>query len=156
MAKRIIDLIGRGSIARTEAPVTFDKTFNLFRSVASRGIHPELPEAATTTKASDPKTWWKGNSTRGLFAPIGQKGAGTRDPSVRLRRLLRCILVGRQGSGKSTLLHTYVGGLTTLYGPDELEFTSSTSRRASSSRRTPRKVSRTPGWLPSNLTVNSA
>ena len=122
VAKRIIDLIGRGSIARTEAPVTFDKTFDLFRSVASRGIHPELPEAATTTKVSDPKTWWKGNSTRGLFAPIGQKGA--RDAAILRLDSGDCsgaLLVGRQGSGKSTLLHTYVTGLTTLYGPEELD-----------------------------------
>jgi hypothetical protein len=122
VAKRVIDLVGRGSIARTEAPVTFDKTFELFSSVASRGINPDLPEAAVTTKASDPRTWWKGNSTRGLFAPIGQKGA--RDAAIlRLDSgdYSGALLVGRQGSGKSTLLHTYISGLTTLYGPEELE-----------------------------------
>jgi S-DNA-T family DNA segregation ATPase FtsK/SpoIIIE len=122
VAKRVIDLIGRGSIARTEVPVTFDKTFDLFGSVASRGIHPELPEAATTTRVSDPKTWWKGNSTRGLFAPIGQKGA--RDAAILRLDSGDCsgaLLVGRQGSGKSTLLHTYITGLTTLYGPEELD-----------------------------------
>ncbi len=31
------------------------------------------------------------------------------------------LLVGRPGSGKSTLLHAYIGGLTTLYGPAEVE-----------------------------------
>jgi hypothetical protein len=30
-------------------------------------------------------------------------------------------LVGRPGSGKSTLLHTFIAGVTTIYGPDELE-----------------------------------
>jgi DNA segregation ATPase FtsK/SpoIIIE, S-DNA-T family len=122
VAKRVIDLIGRGSIAHTEAPVTFDKTFDLFGSVASRGINPDLPEATTTTKVSDPKTWWKGNSTRGLFAPVGQKGA--RDAAILRLDSGDCsgaLLVGRQGSGKSTLLHTYISGLTTLYGPEELD-----------------------------------
>ena len=121
-AKRVIDLIGRGSIARTEAPVTFGKTFELFGRVASRGINPELPEAAITTKVNDPKTWWHGNSTRGLFAPVGQKGA--RDAAILRLDSGDCtgaLLVGRQGSGKSTLLHTYISGLTTLYGPEELD-----------------------------------
>ena len=31
------------------------------------------------------------------------------------------LLVGRPGSGKSTLLHTFIAGITTLYGPEELE-----------------------------------
>lgn len=122
VAKRVIELIGRVSIARTEAPVTFEKTFGLFGSVASRGINPELPEAAITTNVSDPKTWWKGDSTRGLFAPIGQKGA--RDAAILGLDSGDCsgaLLVGRQGSGKSTLLHTYISGLTTLYGPEELD-----------------------------------
>ena len=31
------------------------------------------------------------------------------------------LLVGRPGSGKSTLLHTFIAGITTMYGPEELE-----------------------------------
>jgi tetratricopeptide (TPR) repeat protein len=122
VARRVIDLIGRRSIARTEAPVTFDKIFELYGRVASRGVSPELRESAITTKVSDPKTWWNGNSTRGLSAPIGQKGA--RDAAILRLDSGDCsgaLLVGRQGSGKSTLLHTYISGLTTLYGPEELE-----------------------------------
>ena len=102
--------------------MTFDKAFQLFGSVASRGINPELPEAAITTTVADSNTWWNGNSTRGLFAPIGQKGA--RDAAILgldSRDRSGALLVGRQGSGKSTLLHTYIAGLTTLYGPKELE-----------------------------------
>jgi S-DNA-T family DNA segregation ATPase FtsK/SpoIIIE len=122
VAKRVIDLIGRGSIARTEAPVTFDKSFELFASIVSRDINPELPAAARTTRAGDPNTWWRATSTRGLFAPVGQKGA--RDVAILgldSGDRSGALLVGRQGSGKSTLLHAYIAGLTTLYGPDELE-----------------------------------
>ncbi len=122
VAKRIIDSVGRASVYRTEAAVTFDKVFGMYGNVAARGLRPELGDAATRTKAGDPKTWWRDNSTRGLFAPVGQKGA--RDVAVLgfdSSDHAGALLVGRPGSGKSTLLHTYVGGLTTLYGPDELE-----------------------------------
>jgi tetratricopeptide (TPR) repeat protein len=122
IARRIIDSVGRASINRTEAAVTFDKMFAMYASVAARGLRPELGSAATRTKVGDPRTWWHDDSTRGLFAPIGQKGA--RDVAVLgfdSSDHSGALLVGRPGSGKSTLLHAYVGGLTTLYGPDELE-----------------------------------
>lgn len=122
IARRIIDSVGRASINRTEAAVTFDKVFAMHGNVTARGLRPELGDAATRTKAGDPRTWWRDDSTRGLFAPIGQKGA--RDVAVLgfdSSDHAGALLVGRPGSGKSTLLHAYIGGLTTLYGPDELE-----------------------------------
>jgi len=122
VAKRIIDSVGRASVYRTEAAVTFDVVFGMYGNVAARGLRPELGGAATRIKAGDPKTWWRDNSIRGLFAPVGQKGA--RDVAILgfdSGDHAGALLVGRPGSGKSTLLHTYIGGLTTLYGPDELE-----------------------------------
>jgi len=122
IAKRIIDSVGRASINRSEAAVTFEDVFGMYGSVAGRGLRPELGTAATHTKVGDPKTWWSDDSTRGLFAPIGRKGA--RDVAILgfdSSDHAGALLVGRPGSGKSTLLHAYVGGLTTLYGPDELE-----------------------------------
>lgn len=122
IARQIIDSVGRASINRAEAAVTFDKTFGLYGQVAARGLRPEFGTAATQTRVEDPSTWWRDDSTRGLFAPIGQKGA--RDVAVLgfdSSDHSGALLVGRPGSGKSTLLHAYIGGLTTLYGPDELE-----------------------------------
>lgn len=122
VAKRIIDGVGRVRISRTESAVSFEKVLALHSQAARRGLRPELGSAAVQVSVSDPQTWWKDNTTRGLFAPIGQKGA--RDVAVLgfdSGDHAGALLVGRPGSGKSTLLHTYVGGLTCLYGPDELE-----------------------------------
>jgi S-DNA-T family DNA segregation ATPase FtsK/SpoIIIE len=122
VAKRVIDSVGRASIHRAEAAVTFDKTFAMYGNVVARGLRPELGTSATRTKVGDPKTWWSEDSTRGLFAPIGQKGA--RDVAILgfdSSDHAGALLVGRPGSGKSTLLHAYIGGLMTLYGPEELE-----------------------------------
>ncbi len=122
IAKRVIDSIGRATIHRTEAAVTFEKVITMYGKVAARGLRPELGTAATRTKVAEPQSWWTDDSTRGLFAPIGQKGA--RDVAILgfdSSDHAGALLVGRPGSGKSTLLHAYIGGLTTLYGPDELD-----------------------------------
>jgi tetratricopeptide (TPR) repeat protein len=122
VARRVIDSVGRASVGRDEAAVAFDKVFAMYGKVAERGLRPELGSAATLTKVEDARTWWSGDSTRGLYAPIGQKGA--RDVAILgfdSGDHAGAMLVGRPGSGKSTLLHAYIGGLTTLYGPNELE-----------------------------------
>lgn len=122
VARTLIDGIGRAAIRRTEGAVTFEKTFSLFRNVAARGLQPELGSGPLATDVSDAATWWRSDSTAGLFAPIGQKGA--RDVAVLgldSANRFGALLVGRPGAGKSTLLHTYIGGLTTLYSPEELQ-----------------------------------
>jgi S-DNA-T family DNA segregation ATPase FtsK/SpoIIIE len=121
-AASVIDTVGRRSVSKAETAVTFEKAFALFAQVAGRGLRTELPEAAAETSADDEATWWRGDSTRGLFAPIGQKGA--RDAAILSfdsADHAGTLLVGRPGSGKSTLLHTLIGGLATLYSPGELE-----------------------------------
>jgi len=122
IAKRIVDGVGRAAIARTETAITFEKVLSMYSEVAARGLRPQLGSAPVHTRVDDPGTWWSDNSTRGLFAPIGQKGA--RDVAILgfdSSNHAGALMVGRPGSGKSTLLHAYLGGLTTLYGPDELE-----------------------------------
>lgn len=118
----IIDAVGRKAVGRAESAVTFQKVFGLYGDVARRGVRTDLSPAAASTDVDDPSTWWRDNSTKGIFAPIGQKGA--RDAAILgfdSSDHSGALLVGRPGSGKSTLLHAYIGGLTTLYGPSELE-----------------------------------
>lgn len=122
IATRIIDEVGRASIAHSGAAITFERVFRLYSEVAAKGLRPELGDAPVGTRVDDARTWWRGDSTRGLFAPIGQKGA--REVAILgfdSRDQAGALMVGRPGSGKSTLLHAYIGGLTTLYSPEELD-----------------------------------
>ena len=122
VARRIIEGVGRASMNRTDAAITFDKVFRLFSDYAGQGRNQSLGAAAAQTRAGDPASWWQCDSTPGIFAPIGQKGA--RDVAVLgfdSSDYAGGLLVGRPGSGKSTLMHAFLAGLTTLYGPDELE-----------------------------------
>lgn len=118
----VIDSVGRRAVRKTASAVLFEKAFSLFGQVARRGARTDLPPSAATVAAADESTWWQADSTNGLFAPIGQKGA--RDAAILSFDSgdhAGALLVGRPGSGKSTLLHTLIGGLTTLYSPRELE-----------------------------------
>jgi tetratricopeptide (TPR) repeat protein len=120
--KRIIESVGQASVRRSEVTVTFDKAFGLYSELAARGLRPEVGMAPVQTDATRPSTWWTADSTRGVFAPIGQKGA--RDVAILgfdSADHSGALLVGRPGSGKSTLLHAYIGGVTLLYSPNEVE-----------------------------------
>lgn len=121
-AKRLVDGVGRKAMKRAHSAVGFDTVMELFAGVADRGIRTDLSPTVARVRTDDISTWWKEDSSRGLFVPIGQKGAREVailgfDSSNRSGALL----VGRPGSGKSTLLHTCIGGLATLYGPGQLE-----------------------------------
>lgn len=122
VARRIIDTVGRAVIGRAESAVTFEKVMTMFSAMAGRGIRTDLSPSLAEVGADDPDTWWSQSSAVGLFAPVGQKGA--REVAVLgvdSDDHAGALLVGRPGSGKSTLLHAYIGGLTTFYGPEELE-----------------------------------
>lgn len=118
----IVDAVGRGSQASTASAVDFDRTFELFNQAALEGRKRGLPRLAGPVYGNDPETWWKQSTLDSIAGPIGLRGARdvatlTFDSSDHSGALL----VGRPGSGKSTLLHTFIAGITTLYGPDELE-----------------------------------
>lgn len=121
LAASIVETVGRRSSNRGGSAIGFSKVLNLYRDVVRRGTRG-LSAAAAATAPDDPDSWWADDSTAGVCAPIGQKGA--RDAAILAfdsSDHAGALLVGRPGSGKSTLLHTYIAGLTTLYGPDELE-----------------------------------
>jgi tetratricopeptide (TPR) repeat protein len=118
----IVDHIGRQATSRNEAVVTFDGVFALFREAALKGIAAGLPPAAGTVDPADPSSWWSGSTADAAVAPIGR--AGAREVAALVfdsGNHAGALLVGRPGSGKSTLLHSYLAGVTTFYGPDELE-----------------------------------
>jgi S-DNA-T family DNA segregation ATPase FtsK/SpoIIIE len=122
LLERIVRQTGSEARGGQSNNLTFEKVFGLFVDEAMRGVRPSIPTLSSRVDVADESTYWTQTTLEGITAPIGQRGA--RDVAA-----LRfdssdhagALLVGRPGSGKSTLLHTYIAGLTTLYGPDELE-----------------------------------
>lgn len=118
----IVDQVGRGARTGATQPVGFGRSFELFNDAALAGRKRGLPALASRVELRDPATWWPLDAVTSLAAPIGLTGA--RDVAVLSLDSSNhsgVLMVGRPGSGKSTLLHAFIGGLTTLYGPEELE-----------------------------------
>lgn len=119
---RIVGSIGAQASERGDESVGFEKAFDLFSDAALEGRKRGLPRITAAIDVADPSSWWTQTTVESVAAPIGLRGA--RDVAV-----LRfdssdhsgALLVGRPGSGKSTLLHTFIAGITTMYGPEELE-----------------------------------
>ncbi|WP_181778597.1 MULTISPECIES: FtsK/SpoIIIE domain-containing protein [Brevibacterium] len=117
----IVDAVGRSS--RTlDIDTALEKTFAKFAEIAAAGTKSDLSQDLVVPDLGDPATWWKNHASDSVVAPIGRQGA-TDIAFLRLDsgNLTGALIVGRPGSGKSTLIHTILAGLTTMYGPDELE-----------------------------------
>lgn len=118
----IVQQVGKAAQEDTSAAVTFERSFELFNRAAVDGRKRGLPRLTTAVSAIDQATWWTQTTLESVAAPIGQRGA--RDVATLMfdsSDHAGALLVGRPGSGKSTLLHTFIAGITTLYGPEELE-----------------------------------
>lgn len=118
---QIVDKIG--STSRTlDIDTAIEKTFSKFSEIVATGTKSELSPDLKVPDLSDPDTWWQNRTNDSVVAPFGRSGA-TEVASLRLDsgNLTGALIVGRPGSGKSTLIHTVLAGLTTLYGPGELE-----------------------------------
>jgi S-DNA-T family DNA segregation ATPase FtsK/SpoIIIE len=120
--RSIVHEVGKASHEAISTALSFERSFGLFSQAALEGRRRGLPRLSGPVDATVPETWWRQTTLEGVSAPIGQRGARdvatlTFDSSDHSGALL----VGRPGSGKSTLLHTFIAGITTMYGPEELE-----------------------------------
>lgn len=117
----ILDAVGRHGRGTGERTVDLRRALTLFEKTIRDQIVP-LPTNTHAAILDDTDTWWRSSSREAVIAPVGLSGA----KDVALLRfdsmgLSGGLMIGRPGSGKSTLLHTYIGGLTSLYSPEELE-----------------------------------
>ncbi|MCU1372058.1 MAG: cell division protein FtsK, partial [Ilumatobacteraceae bacterium] len=118
----IVDAVGRAGRGADNVKVDLGRTLDLHGEAVRSGVRADLPGGSQPADIDEPRTWWRNSTIDAVAGPIGQSGA--RDAAMlRLDSeiLSGVLLVGRPGAGKSTLLHSYIGGLTTLYSPEELE-----------------------------------
>jgi energy-coupling factor transporter ATP-binding protein EcfA2 len=122
VAASIIRQTGKAAADASTTAVSFERTFKLFSEAALNGRRKGLPSISSPIDVEDSATWWTHSSVDSISAPIGLRGA--RDVATLVLDSsdhAGSLLVGRPGSGKSTLLHTFIAGITTVYGPEELE-----------------------------------
>lgn len=122
IARSIVAQVGSEATKLTSSAVTFQRAFALFSSAAMEGRKRGLPRLTAPVDVNNPATWWTQTTLESVAAPIGLRGA--RDVATLVfdsSDHAGALLVGRPGSGKSTLLHAFIAGITTMYGPEELE-----------------------------------
>ena len=100
----------------------FERLVQLVGDCASRAASERRP---FENLMDPPSEWWRGDTTAGLYAPIGFAMRGeTQQFAVGGEggaQHAHALLAGRTGFGKSNLLHVLVTSLALRYPPEELE-----------------------------------
>ena len=97
----------------------FNKILPIVGAQAKDASRVEVPFEKT---APSPQSWWTGDASGGLVAPLGRVGAA----KVQVLDLgqgtaQHVLVVGKTGSGKSNLLHVLIISLALGYSPEEVE-----------------------------------
>ncbi len=118
---RIMTAIGEAAKRERSAEAGQARVFSLMGDALRLRARDDLPDVAGPVDPTDPTTWWRATSARGIGVPIGREG--TRDPAMLwLDSGARAgaLVGGEAGSGTSTILHNAILGLSMIYSPDEL------------------------------------
>lgn len=119
--EHIVKTVGQQAKAASKVEVPFAKMFRIFDDqLASRPAN--YPGITRPISPEVPATWWVGETSQALIAPLGRSGAN-KVQSLELGRgtAHHALVAGRVGSGKSTLLHTLITSIALIYNPDEIE-----------------------------------
>lgn len=118
---RILTTTGEHAKAGRSSAVSPSRVFDLLGDARRLAARDDLPVVSAPVVADDPTTWWVGNSTTGLSAPIGRTGARevaclALDSTARPGALVG----GEPGSGRSMVLHDAILSWAMIYPPEEL------------------------------------
>lgn len=119
---RIVDSVGRKAKVASGVEVSEDRVFGLVEQARQVNASADIPVLRGSVRLGDPKTWWQGDSTSRLSAPLGRSGATeVTCLSLGSNTAQHALVAGKTGSGKSTLLHAVIVNLAVLYSPDEVQ-----------------------------------
>ena len=119
--EQIVKTVGQQAKVASKVEVPFAKMIHIFNNqLASRPA--DYPGITRPISPEAPATWWVGETSQALIAPLGRSGAN-KVQSLQLGRgtAHHVLIAGRVGSGKSTLLHTLITSIALTYNYDEIE-----------------------------------
>jgi len=118
---RIIQTVGKATKVAGKVEVPFERMFDLLPPQIK--LHSEdYPGFSDPPNPLQPATWWRGETDKRLFAPLGRSGAKKiQCLALGASTAQHALIAGKTGSGKSTLLHTLITSAALTYSPDELE-----------------------------------
>jgi S-DNA-T family DNA segregation ATPase FtsK/SpoIIIE len=119
--ERVVTGIGTAAREIRRAPVSLSNIFAQVAAAGSRQVREDLPVTAEPVDPDDPATWWTGDATTGIGAPIGLT-EGRKPISPWLDESHGGLVIsGPPKSGVSTLLQTTIDSLAVLYPPEECQ-----------------------------------
>jgi hypothetical protein len=117
----IVKAVGRQAKAASNVEVPFAKMIRVFDDQLTNRP-ADFPGITRSINPEDPATWWAGQSSQALIAPLGRVGAN-KVQSLHLSKDMAAhtLVMGKTRSGKSTMLHTLITSAVLTYDPGEIE-----------------------------------
>ncbi len=119
--ERVSTAIGALARQARRAPATPGAVFDLLAQAQRRRIRVDVAATSGPVDPGDPETWWSGDASGGLGAPVGRTGDRALASLWFDRSEAGAVVLGPPGSGVSTAIGAIIDGLTILYPPDELQ-----------------------------------
>ena len=119
--ERVSIAIGALSRQAKRAPATPGAVFDLLAQAQRRRIRVDVAATSGPVDPGDPETWWSGDASGGLGAPVGRTGDRALASLWFDRSEAGAVVLGPPGSGVSTAIGAIIDGLTIIYPPDELQ-----------------------------------
>lgn len=119
--ERIVKTVGQQAKAANKVKVPFAKMIRIFdNQLTSRPA--DYPGITRPINPEAPATWWVGETSQALIAPLGRAGANkVQSLSLSKDMASHTLVVGKTRSGKSTMLHTLITSIALTYDPSEIE-----------------------------------
>ena len=119
--ERITTAIGALARQARRAPATPGAVFDLLAQAQRRRIRDDVAATRAPVDPGEPSTWWSGDASAGLGAPLGRTGDRALASLWFDRNEAGAVVVGPAGRGVSSAVCAIIDGLTVLYPPEELQ-----------------------------------
>ena len=119
--ERVITEVGIGARDRHNARVAPSTVFALLGEDRQRQVRVDLPVTSGLVDPDDPTTWWRGDATTGLGAPIGQTESRMLISPWLDESHGGIVVMGPPDAGVSSVVQAMVDSLTVIYPPDECQ-----------------------------------
>ncbi len=119
--ERISTAVGALARQARRAPATPGAVFDLLAQAQRRRIRDDVAATSAPIDPGEPSTWWTGDASSGLCAPLGRTGDRALASLWMDRAEAGAVIYGPPGSGVSSAVGAVIDGLTMLYPPGELQ-----------------------------------
>lgn len=122
ITERVVTMVGNHARRRNRTPLGLAEVLTLVDQARQRAVRDDLPRLRRPVNASDPRTWWSGDTREGVSIPLGRV-AGRQPATLWLDSADApgALVVGGASRELDHALDLLLTSVTLLYEPTELE-----------------------------------